>query len=193
MKKYEQLLAVFKLDGQLSPADEALLRQYFQPAKAAQNEIILKAGVPCGKIFFISKGLVQAYQEDKKGHLFTRRLATENQFLTNPVSFAEGGANTEVFECLEDTEYLYITHEALQQMLDSSPTLSARYQKILTAYAALNVQHLYAVTRPEMPDRIRYLNALYPKLVRHCKNAVLASYLNMASETYSRYKKGNLG
>jgi hypothetical protein len=184
--RYNQLLLFLNNEKQLNSTEENNIRKYFHFIQVKRRDFILRSDVICDKIFFINKGVIRAYYTNDKGTIITRMIASENQFLTNMISFRNLGKNIEAFECLEDTELLYITRNELTILLESSTLLREKYCNLLEQYNALQINHIHFITNSEVTTKIQYLKSNFPEIIGRVNDHIISSFLGR--ETFVRYK-----
>jgi len=185
---YNQILLFLNKDKKLPHEEEQHVRKYFRAATARKKDIILRSGSICDKFFFINKGIIRAYFYNGKGIKITRMIACENQFLTNMMSFRTLSSNMETFECLENTEYLYITRQDMDKLLACAPTFPAKYCEILEIYNAVQVNHIHFITNSDVREKVHYLKTNFPDLTGRLSDHILASFIGVSRETFSRNK-----
>jgi CRP-like cAMP-binding protein len=190
--KYTQLLSFLNNDKQFDSDEIEKVRKYFTYAIANKKEIILDSETVCDKIFFINKGIVRAYYTNEKGNVITRMIVSENQFITNMISFRNFGKNIETFECLENTEYLFISRNELTNLLDCCPSLRIRYCEILEQYNAIQINHIHFITNSDVCAKIHYIKSNFPNLITRANDHILASFLGLSRETIVRHKSNLL-
>ncbi len=183
---YNPILAFLNNKQKLSGEEEQNIRKYFRFAKAQRKEKIVTSNSRCDKIVFVNKGIIRAYCNKEKE--VTRMIVSENQFLTNMNSFHLGKENTETFECLEDTEYLYITKPDMNKLLESSPIFKVMCYDILAMYNAVLVTHIHFITNSEVCTKIQYFKTNFPNLIGRISDQILASFIGVSRETIGRNK-----
>jgi CRP-like cAMP-binding protein len=185
---YKQLLKAISLYHQFTPTEVNFITEKFKHSTAKKKEIILASNNPCDKIYFVNKGIMRAYFINHKGEAITRIIASENCFLTNMISFNNLGSNTEIFECIEDTSFLYITKQDLLALFNFSIQMRISYCEILELNYALQTNHIHIIANSDTCTKIRYLKTNYSYLVGRVSDQILASFIGVSRETLVRNK-----
>lgn len=186
--KYTHFLSFLKKEAKLNIEEEENIKKYFQFSKAKKKEIILRCGTVCDKIFFINKGIFRAFYISDQNIEITRMIATENKFLTNMISFRSLSENIENFECLEATEYLYISKANLKELLDTVPSFKERYLRILEEYNAIHINHIHCITNASTAQKVHYIKTISQNLISRISDGVLASFIGVSREAIVRNK-----
>jgi signal-transduction protein with cAMP-binding, CBS, and nucleotidyltransferase domain len=185
---HKQLLKQLQANHQLTDDDVTKITERFKFSSAKKKAIILDLNKPSDKILFINKGAVRAYFINHKGDPITRMIASEDCFLTNMISFRNLGDNTEIFECLEDTAYLYISKPHLLELLEYSNQIRVCYYKLLEFNYALQTMHIHVVTNSDACAKMQYLKTNFPNLIGRISDQILASFIGLSRETLVRNK-----
>ncbi|HRP90916.1 MAG TPA: hypothetical protein PKX92_12875 [Edaphocola sp.] len=186
--RYRQIISILNNEKTLTHEEEENIRKHFQFAKSKKYEIVLPCNSVCDKIFFINKGIIRAHFSNEKGKNVTRVIASENHFLTNMISFRTLSRSIEAFECLEDTEYIYITKGNLNALLERSPLFRIKYCEILEIYNANQINHIHSITNSDVCAKIQYLKSNYSNIIGRVSDQILASFIGVSRETIGRNK-----
>lgn len=105
------------------------------------------------------------------------------------ISFRTSNKNIEAFECLEDTEYLYITRTDMNKLLECSKNFGVRYCDILEINNAEQINHIHFITNSEACAKLQYFKTQFPFLIGRVSDQVIASFIDFSRETFVRNKK----
>lgn len=136
---YFQILALAKAYGNIGESDLVLIKKHFKFKKVKKGDILVD-DYKDGKIFFVNSGMVRAYYTNNNEELVTRMIAWENRLLTNIINFENFSGESEIIECLEDAEVLYITKEDFHKITRQSPEIMDFFFKILENSILLYVE-----------------------------------------------------
>jgi len=188
--KHQLLIEQLKKYGNISEQEELNIRNYFIHKNCKKKDILIEKNSSCDKLFFVINGLLRTYYLDVDGNEFTRRIAWENGFLTNMVSFRKNGIdNNETIECIENAEILEISKKKLDSLLSSSENLTKIYQIILEKYMSVNIKRYQHITTSNPAQKLVYFNKNYPDLKNRINDTILATYLSISRKTLVRTKK----
>jgi len=189
---FQALIDFAKLKFSFTPEDEKLIARYFEQQLFGKNEIILNAGDVCNKIYFIKKGSVRTFHVNKNGSEFTRLIATENEFCTILISFLEKIASPASIQAMEKTEVLVIDRNAFRDFIEVSPNAEKMYTKILEDFQNFQIKRLEFLTSFSPQEKVDLFLKENPDLEARLTDKVIASYLQITPETFSRCKNKRL-
>lgn len=166
-----------------------LLEKYFQKESFKKNEIVLHAGEICHKLYFIHQGILRTFHINSNGSEFTRLIVKENEFCTILVSFSEKIASPANIQALENTETYSITFGNFQKLMAESEQAKSIYTKILEDFQNFQIKRIEFLTSFSPQEKVEIFLAENPELEPRLTDKVIASYLQITPETYSRCKK----
>ncbi len=160
----------------------------FKKVQIRKEGFYVKEGDVCKKAAFIKKGLFKLYY-NPDGLERIMLFFQENQFVTDYYSFLTQTPGKRPIQAIEDSVVYNVTYNDFQKLFDRSKQWE-RVGRMLAERA-----YIYSVQRANRiihddPDT-RFLTFLkeYPALLQRVPQYMIASYLNMTPETYSRVKK----
>lgn len=170
------------------PENIDLVLQNFQAITIKRNEFLLKQGETCRHVYFVASGCLQVFVYDSEMNETTRDLAIENSWCSELTSFGSGMPATENIRAVEPSELLAIDQSSFQDMMRRVPQFDAVYKQILEASYANSVYRLNTFISMSALDRIRWLMQHRPGLMSRLSSKLIASYLGISQETFSRLK-----
>ncbi len=166
---------------------EEVLSQ-FVPVQAKRNEQILTQGQPCKFVYYIASGCLQVYVYDQELNETTRDIITENNWCTELISFGTGVPAAENIRAVEESELLAIDQASFRNMMMKIPQFDAVYKQILEASYANSVYRLNTFISMSALQRVKWLMTYRPGLMSRLSSKLIASYLGISQETFSRLK-----
>ncbi|MGA0556691.1 Crp/Fnr family transcriptional regulator [Larkinella sp. VNQ87] len=166
---------------------DAVLSQ-FKPLKVKRNEPLLRQGEVCRYVYYIAKGCLQVYVHDAESNETTRDIVTEDNWCSELISFGTQKPATENIRAVEPTELLAIDRAGFQKMVETVPQFDKVYKQILEASYANSVYRLNTFVALNALERIKWLMEYRPKLMTRLSSKLIASYLGISQETFSRLK-----
>lgn len=189
MGEFDSLVIFIKRGFQFNTEDEKLVHQLFESLVVKKNEIILNAGEICNHMYFVEKGLLRTFHTNSNGTEFTRLIASENNFCTILISFQNKTSSPATIQALENGKLLKISLENFKKFISESKNAEKVYTKILEDFQNFQIQRIEFLTSYNPQEKVEHFlteNALIePRLT----DKVIASYLQITPETYSRCKK----
>lgn len=189
MEDFDVLIEYLRKHFAFDAEDEKLAKLFFEPIEVKKNEIILEAGKTCNYLYFIDKGLLRTFHTNSNGTEFTRLIASENDFCTILISFQGGTSSPAAIQALENGKILRISYENFRKFITASENANKIYIKILEDFQNFQIQRIEFLTSYNPQEKVVYFlkenAAIEPRLA----DKIIASYLQITPETYSRCKK----
>lgn len=175
-----------RLGNDIDHLDEVLAT--FQYIKAKRNQLLLQQGNICKYVYFVASGCLQVFVYDKDMNETTRDIITENNWCSELISFGSGQPATENIRTVEPSELFAIDKFSFQKMMETIPQFDKVYKQILEASYANSVYRLNTFVSLTALERIKWLMDYRPKLMTRLSSKLIASYLGISQETFSRLK-----
>lgn len=160
----------------------------FVPIKTKRNELLLQQGEICKHVYFISSGCLQVYVFDKDYNETTRDIIVEDNWCSELISFGSGKPATENIRSVEPSELLAINKQYFQNMLETVPQFDKVYKQILENSYANSVYRINTFVSMSALERIQWAMKNRPALMSRLSSKLIASYLGISQETFSRLK-----
>lgn len=177
---------VSRLGNDLDNLDKVLA--IFKPISTKRNQILLQQGDVCKYVYFIAKGCLQVYVYDKDLNETTRDIVIEDNWCSELLSFGSGQPATENIRTVEPCELFAIDRQSFQTMMETVPQFDKVYKQILEASYANSVYRLNSFVALTALERIQWLMEYRPKLMTRLSSKLIASYLGINKDVYSRLK-----
>lgn len=175
-----------RLGGNVDQLDEVL--GHFRPLRLQAGEQLLRQGDICSHVYFIAKGCLQVYVYDSSYNETTRDIVVEDHWCSELISFGQRLPATENIRAIEDTDLLAINLAGFQTLLTTVSPFAQVYQQILEASHAGGVERVNALVSLTALEKIRWVSLHRPELLTRVSSKLVASYLGISQETYSRLK-----
>lgn len=135
----------------------------------------------------VMKGMVRKYILTKKGEA-TLQLATEGHIIQSEISFHTRRPSDVILETLEPTVLISIHFDNMQQALKTVPGAERLGRAMVTQMFIKKDVRYY--DQLQMTTRERFLAYVvnHPHMLQRVPQKILASYLNIKPETFSRLK-----
>jgi len=104
------------------------------------------------------------------------------------LSFGNGIQATENIRCVESCELFAINRQSFQAMMETVPQFDKVYKQILEASYANSVYRINTLVSLTALDRIKWLMEYRPMLMTRLSSKLIASYLGINKDVYSRLK-----
>ena len=175
-----------RLGKDISQIDLVLSK--FKPIEAKRNQLLLREGEICKHVYFIAKGCLQVFVHDSDMNETTRDIMTEDHWCSELISFGSGQPATENIRTVEPSSLLAIDRNGFQQMMETVPQFDKVYKQLLEASYANSVYRINSFVALSALDRIKWLMEKRPELMTRLSSKLIASYLGIHKDVFSRLK-----
>lgn len=175
-----------RLGNDLANLDKVL--STFKHITTKRNEQLLQQGDICKYVYFIAKGCLQVYVYDKDFNETTRDIVIEDNWCSELLSFGSGSPATENIRAVEPCELFAIDRQSFQTMMETVPQFDKVYKQILEASYANSVYRINTFVSLAALDRIKWLMEYRPLLMTRLSSKLIASYLGINKDVFSRLK-----
>ena len=160
----------------------------FKKTQIRRDGFYVKEGDVCKKAAFIKKGIFKLYY-NIDGAERIMLFFKENQFVTDYYSFLTQTPSKRPIQAIEDSIVYSVTYNDFQKLFDRSKKWE-RIGRLLAERAYIySVQRANRIIHDDPDTRFITFLKEYPALIQRVPQYMIASYLNMTPETYSRVKK----
>jgi CRP-like cAMP-binding protein len=160
-----------------------LFKQLEIPAKT----ILLKEGEIAKTMFFIEKGCLRTWVNDK-GRVITTHFFFEGESVSSIESFKTNQPSLYSIESLEPSTLKCISQKDFQMVLDTSPVIKHKMEEHLFR-RLFRIQKLFFSYLKNTPQQ-RYEELLeqHPEIIQRVPQHYIASYLGITSVSLSRIR-----
>jgi CRP-like cAMP-binding protein len=160
----------------------------FEERRFKRGELVLKEGDTCTHVYYIAAGCLQVFVHDADINENTRDIVTEDNWCADLTSFGSAQPSFENIKAVEPCVLLAISRFHFQQLMQTVPQFDKVYRQILEASYANSVYRINTFVSLSALDRIKWLMDYRPKLMSRLSSKLIASYLGISQETFSRLK-----
>lgn len=160
----------------------------FIPITAKRNHQLLIQGNTCKYVYFVAKGCLQVYTYDADMNETTRDIIIEEQWCSDLISFNSGQPSAENIRTVEPSVLFAIDKQGFQEMMNTIRQFDSVYKQILEASYANSVYRINSFVALSALDRIKWLMQHRPALMTRLSSKLLASYLGINKDVFSRLK-----
>ena len=173
--------------GKLTREEFDQLIPYFQVRYFDKKTILLQKGDVEEHLSVVVKGLVRKYIK-VRGNEITLQLATEGHMIQSEVSFHTRLPSDVILETLEPTALVSMDYHGVQDALEKIPNAEELGRMIITYMFIKKDSRYYSQLKHTTRERfLEYMNQ-HPHMLQRVPQKILASYLNIKPETFSRLK-----
>lgn len=188
---YDNLFTHIEHKVQLTPAEKEHIQSFFRQKKVRKRQFLLQEGTICSDFAFVSKGLVKSYVLDEKGHENINLFGWEGWWMADFQSFLFQTPATLAIEAIEDCELWLLSRANYDKMLAEVPVMERYFRLVYEKSLATKDQRLVLAHTLSAEEKYLHLVETYPELLQRIPQSLLASFLGLTPETFSRVKNKN--
>ena len=169
-------------DEQQIPQERANYRKYLKGQYIAQH------GDICKYESFVLKGCIKTFYVDNDGQEHIVMFAIENWWTADLGSFITQTPADYNVQCIENTDVIQFSHQALEELFVLIPKLERFFRIIIQkAYVASEKR---IIRNFSLTAKQRYLKfrEQYPKIEQRVPQYMIASYLGITKEFLSKIR-----
>lgn len=154
-----------------------------------KGQYVLQQGDICKHSNFIVKGCVKMSYQDREANEHIVMFGVENWWVSDLGSFISGLPADYNIQCIEPTTILQFTKENDKAFIKAIPQLEGFYSKLLqnalvSAYKRITINHSHTAK-----ERYVLFKTQYPNMEQRIPQYMIASYLGITKEFFSKMKK----
>lgn len=185
---YEQLLVHLQRFSPISRESVEKLIPYLEIRRFEKKKKLVDQGEMEDYLNVVIKGLVRKYVPSSIRGEVTLQLATEGHFIQSEISFHHRAPSEVVIQTLEPTVLVSIRHDRLKEAFEIMPEFEVMGRAIIMDMFIKKDARYFDLLKIATRDRfLQYINT-HPEMLMRVPQKVLASYLNIKPETFSRLK-----
>ncbi|MEQ8582452.1 MAG: Crp/Fnr family transcriptional regulator [Marinoscillum sp.] len=184
----ESLFAHIEKVVALNEEERDLISKHFNPRKYLKGQFIVQQGDVCRFENFVVKGCLKTFHISASGQEHVVMFAIENWWTSDLGSFLMQTPAAYNVQCLEPTEVLQISLEALNRLYQEVPKMDRFFRIIIqNAYVASDQR---IIQNFSIPAKERYLafRRRYPEIEQRVPQYLIASYLGITKEFLSKIR-----
>ena len=164
---------------------------HFEKEYVQKNQILIKEGQVCHKLYFVDQGLGRSYYLKEDGKEVTQWFFGVGNFMSSADSFFKQSPSFYYLEILEDAMLYSISHEKMEILLAKYHKME-KFTRLLSIEMLTKIVHkLNAIQFQTARERYDYMLSEYPDIAHRVPLGHIASYLGMTQETLSRIRRND--
>ena len=160
---------------------------YFEVRTFSKREEVLRDGQTDDYLNLVVKGLLRKYVLVGKNEK-TLQLAIEGKVIQSEVSFHTRVPSTVIIEALEPSILVSMRYDNVQHVLDNIPVAEQIGRQMMTYLFIKKDAKYFAQLNNTTRQRFLYYLKNHPQMMQRVPQKILASYLEIKPETFSRLK-----
>jgi CRP-like cAMP-binding protein len=185
---YDNLLVYLQRFNNINRQTFDQLIPFLEIRRFDKKKILVNQGEIDQHLNIVIKGLVRKFvPQSKKGEV-TLQLATEGHFIQSEISFHHRVPSEVMIETLEPTTMISIQYDQLKQAFDTLPVMEQLGEAIIMQmFIKKDARYFDQLNKTTRERFLEYIQK-NPHMLQRVPQKILASYLNIKPETFSRLK-----
>jgi len=184
---FEHTFIYLKRFMDLSRSDFDLIIPLLELRTYDKKTFVVEQGEVDNYLNIVLKGLVRKYVKAPKGEV-TLQLATEGHLIQSEISFHKRIPSDVILETLENTVLVSVHHDNIEYALQHMPGAEQLGRSIVTQmFIKKDNRYMEQLNISTRERFLQYMNN-HPHMLQRVPQKILASYLNIKPETFSRLK-----
>lgn len=171
----------------ITPEQFQLIKPYLELRSFDKKVIILNKGDIEDYLSMVISGIVRKYTRSK-GRESTIQLATEGHLIQAEISFHERTPSRVIIETIEPTLLVSLRYEGAMKILDEYEFAEDIAIRMLYMMFIIKDQRAYQQLSKNTRERFLDFVNTHPHMLQRVPQKILASYLDIEPETFSRLK-----
>ncbi len=144
-----------------------------------KREYILREGEICNKIGFIEAGCLKSYssKSERDSNIW---FWFSGEVFTSTSSFFEQSPSRNYIQAVTQTQFYYLTHDALEHVYKTYPETNIVARILLQKYYAMEVSRMELMKGLPALQRYKFLIDKHPEVLENLNNTEIASYLDIS-------------
>jgi len=164
---------------------------HFEKEYVQKNQVLIKEGQVCNKLYFVEQGMGRSYYLKKDGKEVTQWFFGAGKFMSSADSFFKQSPSFYYLEVLEDSILYSISNEKMDLLLAKYHKME-KFTRLLSIDMLTNmVRKLNAIQFQTARERYDYMIYEFPDIAHRVPLSSIASYLGMTQETLSRIRRND--
>jgi CRP-like cAMP-binding protein len=174
---------------ELTAGEKSRIAELTELATYKKGAFLLEAGQYCNRQFFITSGCVRTYYIDQKAEEHIIQFAIENWWAADLHSYINRTPADYHIQALEPTEAIILKVEEVEKLYKEIPSFERLFRIIIQkAYVAAQ-QRIVATISQTAEERFTAFLQKYPGLTQRVPQYMIASYIGVTPEFFSKMKK----
>jgi CRP-like cAMP-binding protein len=184
---YDDLYGYLQRFVKITRPDFNQLVPWFEVRAFNKKTIILQQGEIENYLSMVVKGLVRKYIKSGRGEV-TLQLATEGHIIQSEISFHHRVPSPVMLETIESSVLVSMKYDHVQLALETIPGAEQLGREMVMQMFIKKDNRYF--DQLQMTTRQRFLDYIqnHPHMLQRVPQKILASYLNIKPETFSRLK-----
>ncbi len=160
----------------------------------SKGELIMKVGEVQNSLYFITKGIIRNFVENKKGEIKIYNFRSENMTVTGyaPYNYEDNLKALVNVECLEDCTLIQVPFEAINFVINNMKLGDRLGRYMAEAHVVQMLHYVLQRDTKTIIERLESIDKSFPNIHQRVPQYMIASYLGITPVHLSNLKKRRL-
>ena len=172
----------------LTAEEESILLSKVVPRTYLKNQYIIQQGDVCKTVNFIISGCTKTFHMDPSGQEHIVMFSIEDWWTGDMGSFSTQEAADFNIQCLEKTELVQCTYLNMEELFEKIPKMERFFRKITERAYVASQKRIVRNFSLDAKERYKIFRATYPEIYQRVPQYMIASYLGITKEFFSKIK-----
>lgn len=155
----------------------------------SKRTVLSQRGQCFDKVYFVTSGLVEAYQVSENGKKVIHKIYKPGDFIFDYQSHIEGQTSNVTYKTIEDCQFAYFTFEELQQIVSENPELWTHAIQVVMKELAYQQERNIAARCEDTTSRyLSYMKA-FQGFTGQISNKKVSEYLGVTEQGLHKAKR----
>ena len=173
---------------QLTEAETEMCRAAFRFERLKKRQFIIQPNFVDRHKYFVIEGAIRAYVVDEKGVEHTVQLAIDEWWISDYNSYLFQQPASMFVVAMEDCQVLKISYEDENRLKAAQPKFETFFRMMAERGVAFMQRKFISAIIGTAEERYAQFLELYPQMINRFPQYVIASYLNMTTEFFSKIR-----
>ncbi len=169
----------------LNDGEKELFGSLLKKGSARRKEFVMQPGEITKYEYFVTKGCLKTYSLDRNGVEHVSMFAIEDFWTGDLASFTLQQPSTYFIKALEDSEFLMITKENFDHLLQAIPKFERFYRNLYQNSLVSYIKRTNEGLSLTAEERYEIFLNKYPQIANRITQKDLAAYLGITPEFLS--------
>ncbi|GLB52207.1 cAMP-binding protein [Neptunitalea chrysea] len=188
MKEFEYLLSSLEKHMPLTAYEKKLIVSKLIYKHISKREILLKPGNVANYTIFVNNGCLRQYFINVEGVEHTTVFGVRGYWLTDINSFLNKCEAKFYIETVEDSEVILLSNDNQAELFELIPKLNIYFRMIYERVVSAKDERILSMLCSRADERFLQFLQCYPNLDSRIPQYLIASYLGVTPEFFSRMK-----
>lgn len=173
----------------LTSEEQSIVLSLTQQQLFAAKSILLEQDMICNSSFFVLEGILTNYHIDEHAVQHVLSFASDGWWMADMYSFLAEKPATTYIEALTQTTVLHLNRENRTLLFEKVPKIERYFRILIERSLVATQQRLLDNMALSATENYKAFQARFPQIKTQIAQKLIASYLGITPEFFSKMKK----